>query len=212
MVKNKFEIDFLSEKTNYYLSGSPGIYYPDLQHKQPENMLKDIALYRVEEISFEDKAPRKEALENVLSAMRIEGVNFIYLILGDDEGVRFYYGVSRDFTREMDTDLSIHDVGKYILEPSIRGNFRGSRVKEVKPEDKNDLMEIISGMKYYSMLEGVPGYTKEDEKFQGVDRLVDVMLGDSFGFMIIASAVDYDGIKEIEENLYSTYALSLIHI
>ncbi len=206
MVKNKFEIDFLSEKTNYYLSGSPGIYYPDLQHKQPENMLKDIALYRVDEISFEDKAPRKEALENVLSAMRIEGVNFIYLILGDDEGVRFYYGVSRDFTREMDTDLSIHDVGKYILEPSIRGNFRGSRVKEVKPEDKNDLMEIISGMKYYSMLEGVPGYTKEDEKFQGVDRLVDVMLGDSFGFMIIASAVDYDGIKEIEENLYSTYA------
>ena len=79
-------------------------------------------------------------------------------------------------------------------------------MKEVKPEDKNDLMEIISGMKYYSMLEGVPGYTKEDEKFQGVDRLVDVMLGDSFGFMIIASAVDYDGLKEIEENLYSTYA------
>lgn len=205
MIESKFEIDFLSDKTRCYLSGSPGIQYLDFKDIQPGNNLKDIAFYRVDEISFEDKAPRKEALENVLSAMRIEGINFIYLILGDDEGVHFYYGVSRDLTKEMDTDLSIRDVGKYILEPSIKGNFRGSRVKEVEPENKRDMIELISDMRYYSMLEGVPGYTKEDEKFQGVDRLVDVMLGDSFGFMIIASAVNYDGIKEIEENLYSTY-------
>ena len=75
----------------------------------------------------------------------------------------------------------------------------------MEPEEKRQIIETIDGMKYYSMLEGVPGYTKEDEKFQGVDRLVDVMLGDTFGFMIIASSLNYDTIKEIEENLYEIY-------
>ncbi len=56
------------------------------------------------------------------------------------------------------------------------------------------------------MLEGVPGYTKEDEKFQGVDRLADVMIGDKFGFMIIATPASYDDIKEIEKNLYDVYS------
>lgn len=207
MDKNTFEIDFLADKTNYYLSGNPNLIITELKEIPWEKRIREIAFYRIDEISFEDKAPRKEALENVLSAMRIEGVNFIYLILGNEEGVHFYYGVARDFltTSNVEMDLSIHDIGQYILEPSIKGNFRGSRAKEVEPEEKQQIMKAIDSMNYYSMLEGVPGYTKEDEKFQGVDRLVDVMLGDTFGFMIIASSLDYDTIKEIEQNLYEIY-------
>lgn len=207
MEKSQFEIDFLADKANYYLSGNPELRMTELKEIPWEKRIREIALYRIDEISFEDKAPRKEALENVLSAMRIEGVNFIYLILGNEEGVHFYYGVARDFlaTSDVDMELSIHDIGQYILEPGIKGNFRGSRAREVEPEEKRQIIETIDGMKYYSMLEGVPGYTKEDERFQGVDRLVDVMLGDTFGFMIIASSLNYDTIKEIEENLYEIY-------
>ena len=203
MEKSQFEIDFLADKANYYLSGNPELRMTELKEIPWEKRIREIALYRIDEISFEDKAPRKEALENVLSAMRIEGVNFIYLILGNEEGVHFYYGVARDFlaTSDVDMELSIHDIGQYILEPGIKGNFRGSRAREVEPEEKRQIIETIDGMKYYSMLEGVPGYTKEDERFQGVDRLVDVMLGDTFGFMIIASSLNYDTIKEIE-NVY----------
>lgn len=207
MEKNHFEVDFLADKANYYLSGNPDLKIAGFEKIPWEKRIRDVALYRIDEISFEDKAPRKEALENVLSAMRIEGVNFIYLILGNEEGVHFYYGVARDFLTafDEDMDLSIHDIGQYILEPGIKGNFRGSRAKEVEPEEKQQIIETIDSMRYYSMLEGVPGYTKEDEKFQGVDRLVDVMLGDTFGFMIIASSLDYDAIKEIEQNLYEIY-------
>lgn len=202
MIDEKFWIEFLSNKENYYLFENPSV-----KGKFYRKIIKgDIALYQIAQISFEDKAPRKEALENVLSTMRIQGVNFIYLILGDTKGVRFYYGVSRDLSKQVDMDMTIYDIGKCILEPSIKGNFRGSSTKEVDAKNKQEIMDTIFNMKYYSILEGVPGYTKENEKFQGVDRLVDVMLGTYFGFMIIASAIDYGGIKEIENNLYETYS------
>ena len=44
--------------------------------------LKNFELFRIEEVTYEKTAPRKEALENVVSALRLEGVNFIYLLIG----------------------------------------------------------------------------------------------------------------------------------
>lgn len=201
MKAEQFEIDFLTDKDNYYLSMDKRISYD----KCKEIDLSDIALYKIEEVSFEDQSPRREALENVLSAMKIDGINFIYLILGNQEGVEFYYGVSRNYNSSIDPELNIMEIGSKVLEPSIKGNFRGSKTKEVEPKDKRDIINRIGKMSQFSMLEGVPGVTKEDEKFQGVDRLADVMMGDTFGFMIVATPASYDEIKDIEIDLYDIY-------
>ncbi len=198
---SEFTIDFLKNKSNYYLANNKNITYKPLS----ETKLMDFALYHIDEITFDDKAPRKEALENVLSSMKIDGINFIYLILGDKKGVHFYYGVSRDKSTSKNLGLTINEIGKYILEPGIKGNFRGSKVEAVSAEGKKEILETINSMNNCGMLEGVPGYVKDDEKFQGVDRLVDVMLGDTFGLMIIASPINYNEIKSIEENLYEVY-------
>lgn len=202
MNDKKFEIDFLTNKDNYYLMSNKNISFDECE----EIELGDIALYKVEEVSFEDQSPRKEALENVLSTMRIDGVNFIYLILGDEHGVEFYYGVSRNNHSDADLDLSIIDIGNQILEPSLKGNFRGSTTRVIDARGKRSIIEKISRMKQFSMLEGVPGATKEDEQFQGVDRLADVMMGDTFGFMIIASPLSYAETKDIEKDLYDIYS------
>lgn len=93
---SSFVMDFLSNPDNLYLSKDSRMKYWEVGKLLP----KDLALYYIEEISFEDKAPRKEALENVLSTMRIEGINFIYLILGDDKGVHFYYGIAKDLSED----------------------------------------------------------------------------------------------------------------
>ena len=58
-------------------------------------------IYRVKEITFDEKAPRKEAFENVLGAMRVEGANTFYLILGDGKSVRFYLGVSKNIYKNI---------------------------------------------------------------------------------------------------------------
>lgn len=203
MSEKLFEIDFLTDKDNYYMvSNNKKV----LKKTDFEFDLSDIALYKMEEISFEDQAPRKEALENVLGTMKIDGINFIYLIMGDKNGVNFYYGISRNFFGKKEPELSIMDIGEKILEPSIKGNFRGSRIKRLENEDRNNILNDMYEKSEISMLEGVPGYTKEDEKFQGVDRLADVMMGDKFAFMIIATPANYDDIKEIEKNLYDVYS------
>lgn len=194
--------NFLKDKSNYYLGNDKQIKINEVGNLD----LRDICLYHIEEVTFDEKAPRKEALENVLSSMRLEGINFIYLIIGDKLGVHFYFGVARDLYASQDKrKLSIKDIGDFILEPNIKGNFRGSKVKEVSPEEKYKINQIMNDMNNYALLEGVAGVNEDNEKYQGVDRLVDVMLGDEFGFMIVAKPMGFEELMTIEDNLNEFY-------
>lgn len=163
-----------------------------------------LALYRIDEITFENKAPRKEALENVISSMNVEGVNFVYMIIGNKTGVRFYYGAVRDFSAKTD-DMVINDIGDMILKPSLQGNFRGSVISEVGADEKKQILREIEDFKRAKILEGVPGINKDDENFQSVDRIIDVMLGDSFAFMLVAKPVSLNRINEIQNDMYCLY-------
>ena len=51
-------------------------------------------------------------------------------MLGDKNGVEFYYGVARDYISNQELKLSIKDIAREILAPSIKGNFRGSKLIE----------------------------------------------------------------------------------
>ena len=83
MEKEKFILDFIAEPEKYY------IYDDDKMDiaLNPTIGLSDVVFYRIDRITYEEKAPRKEALENVLSAMRIVGVNFLYLIKGSNVNI-----------------------------------------------------------------------------------------------------------------------------
>ena len=176
MQKDKYLVDFLKEESNYQLINENILKL----NKAKEILSKDFILYHIEEIAFEEKSPRKEAFENVISSLRIDGIHFIYLLLGDESGVHFYFGVVRDLNENKDLEIDIDDIGSDILRSSIIGNFRGSKVSDTKYY-KNDLKKKIDEMKYFGCLEGVPGINEDNENIQGVDRLVDVMLGDIFG-------------------------------
>jgi hypothetical protein len=164
-----------------------------------------LALYRVDEITFEDQAPRKEALENVIASMNIYGVNFVYMIIGNTAGVSFYYGVARDFSHLPEDGLCISDIGEKILSPSLQGNFRGSVITEVGPDERKSILEEIDSLKEAKILEGVPGINKDDEKFQSVDRIIDVMLGDKFALMLIAKPVSVEEINILQNRTYHLY-------
>ncbi|MCI7550277.1 MAG: DUF87 domain-containing protein [Campylobacter sp.] len=167
----------------------------------------DLVLYKVNSVTFKKDAPRREALENVLSALRIDGINFIYLILGDCNGVEFYYGITKDYTNPKDLEIDIDEIGKYILYPSMMGNFRGSKIDFVGEKEKRNILSKIRSNRYYSMVEGVPGVLEEkDNEFQGVDRLADVMNGDEeFGFMIISSLISDSELDRVRKNIFDLY-------
>lgn len=168
--------------------------------------LSDVVFYRIDSVTFKKDSPRREALENVLSALRIEGISFVYLILGTQSGVEFYYGVVRDYSKPAPL-LNIDEIGKMILEPSIRGNFRGSKIEAIKGIQKRAILEKIKNNQYQSVIDGVPGIIQDENEFQGVERLIDVMsCGQEFGLMIIASFLDDTEISKIENNIFETYS------
>lgn len=168
---------------------------------------KEFYLYRIDEITFEEKAPRREALENVLGSLRgIDGINFIYMILGDSKGVSFYFGIAKDMWYPENEAINPGQVAKGILEPSIKGNFRGSRITVVEPDEKEEILRKLSNAKRFGILEGVPTVDRENgnenDAFQGVDRLIDVMSGTKFGLVVIAQPYTDKEIHRVEQQLY----------
>lgn len=206
MKENEFILDRLSNPDELYLktARSKCIECPEVKQGMTMDFL---ALYRVDEVTFEDKSPRKEALENVISAMSIEGVNFVYIIIGDETGVRFYYGAARDFSFQRERKLGISDIGGKILKPSLQGNFRGSVITEVEARERKEILGRIDSLSEAKILEGVPGINKDDEKFQSVDRIIDVMLGDSFAFMLVARPFASGEINTVQNGIYHLYNL-----
>ena len=207
MAKEKeFLMDFLSRTDSLYLKSNKT---KDLSiFKEDEGLVDFLSVYRVDEITFEDKAPRKEALENVISSINIEKVNFVYIILGNKEGINFYYGIARDFMADGKASLEITEIGNQILKPSLQGNFRGSRLTSLNTNQKKKLLADLDGMKEVKILEGVPGINKDDESFQSVDRIIDVMLGDRFAMMLVAKPMSLERINLLQDKMYELYNIT----
>ncbi len=167
--------------------------------------VKDFYLLHITNICYDEQAPKKEALENVLSSLKMDGINFIFLIVGQKEKVDCYYGISKDLNCDKELDFEIKDIGDSILMPSIQGNFRGSRVQAVGNDEKKRILDILSEMPEAGVIEGVPGANKDDEKYQGIDRLINVMYGDSYCFLVVAKPLNTDAVIQIQENLYKFY-------
>ena len=175
--------------------------------------LSNVVLFHIKEVTFEgeEKSPRREAFENVIGMIQNEGVNFIYLILGDKKGVSFYFGLVKESKYDGELPMPIDEMGNNLLKSAIRGNFRGSKIEEVSPEKMVEIFDKMqtnsenkSLSKKYANIIGTPGINESEDKksFQGVDRLVDVMLGDEFGLCIIAKPLSKNAIKKIENDLY----------
>ena len=202
-MKKEFVLDQLTNGNAFYLKA-------DKLKCEEKNLKEEItmdffALYRIDEITFEDKAPRKEALENVISSMSIPGINFVYVIRGDSSGVSFYYGIAKDFSYKGEQNLSIYEIGQKILQPSLQGNFRGSVITEINANERKEILSSIDAFEEVRILEGVPGINKDDEKFQSVDRVIDVMLGDPFTLMLIAKPITETDINKVQNNMYHLY-------
>lgn len=185
------EIMYLSGKTNFVTSApldNSGFYF-----------------LKVSDICYDDQAPKKEALENVLSSLTMKGIYFVFLILGRKEKVDFYYGIAKDVNEADMLTYDIFSIGDNILKPAIQGNFRGSKVTTLTPDEKKSVRQQLLSMKERGIIEGVPGANKDDEKYQGIDRLINVMYGDSYGFMVIAKPLDRKSVLEIQQQLYNFY-------
>jgi len=174
----------------------------DVQNTK-ELSLRDLSLLHIQELTFEDKdkCPQKEAVENVISSLRMDGICFVYLLLGDAHGVSFYFGIAK-IERQGALDLDVDEVGQSILKMNVEGNFRGSTTTIADKQKRQDILNRLQSAKRFARVDGVPSIYEDSESFQGIDRLVDVMLGDEFGMVMVADPLSHDEIQDIENTLY----------
>ena len=166
----------------------------------------DLWLCQVDEITFVDKAPQKEGVENILGTFRgLREFNFIYLILGDGQRVHFYLGIVRNKLYTGKYRFQVEDIGENLLKPAIEGNFRGCKLRSIQKFmdekssrefcGKQKILDTLRDPKFTAgIIEGIPGTDLQKnlsegkkENFQGIDRLIDVMQGCKFGLAVIAS-------------------------
>lgn len=200
---NKLVIDFIKNPNKYFLDNTNNISIND----NPEITLKDVVFVHIKKITFDDEAPRKEAIENVLSTLRFPGVNVVYLIKGNRRSVSFYYGIVRNkVVGQKIAYFPIDSVGRTILKRCIEGNFRGSEVESVEESEEEAILATLKNSSCISSICGVPGINSDEAtNFQGVDRLIDTMLGDEFAFVVTAMNISQGNISIIENNVFEFY-------
>ncbi len=177
--------------------------------------LNEWHLYRIDELVYSEKEGlKREAIENVLSTFRgMDDVNILYLILGDTDKVNFYMGVSKNLYLEAwgekqqgKADLSIESYGPHIMKPSLEGNFVGSQITEVADyTEKQSIIDRIRASKSSGFINGVPGFVEqalgESKDFQGVERLVDTMVGTDFALVVIATPCTGKDVVKLEHRV-----------
>lgn len=178
---------------------------------------KEFYLVHISDVLFDDKTPRKRSVENVLAALKEEpGLYFAFLIVGKADRADFYYGIAKDLSSNLNNNnlarLSIPEIGRQILLSPLKGNFRGSSIEELNNEKKIAVRESIRKSQYVSFIEGVPGAIRQDtdkdtEKFQGIDRLVQVMDGDSYAFMVLCKPMTIGETLKSRERIDQLYDL-----
>lgn len=177
--------------------------------------LNEWHLYRIDELVYSEKEGlKREAIENVLSTFRgMDDVNILYVILGDTDKVNFYMGVSKNLYLEAwgekqqgKADLSIESYGPHIMKPSLEGNFVGSQITEVADyTEKQSIIDRIRASKSSGFINGVPGFVEqalgESKDFQGVERLVDTMVGTDFALVVIATPCTGKDVVKLEHRV-----------
>ena len=164
--------------------------------------------FRINKLSCPDELPRREAFENVLMAVNDETYNFVYVLTGNSEGVSLDIGVVCNENHE--SKLSVNDYGE-IIKGAFEGNFNGSDIQQIYSDDEDTKMMLEkltdpSMYKFGGVITGIPTMDDDvDEDFQGIDRLINSMMGIEWRIAIVCEPVPRRKISSLRSNIFNIY-------
>jgi hypothetical protein len=132
----------------------------------------------------------------------------VYVISGTPKGVSIYMGIAAGNER-----VDIPDMVE-SLRTSFEGNFLGSILKEVR-DGETDAIKNIKLCEHIGIITGIPSLNEDDaspdkQDTQGIERLVNSLLGETWQLMIVAQAVAHEEIRAQLDQIYDiTTNLSL---
>jgi len=157
-------------------------------------------LFRLDEISEDKPRGHRQAIANVFSALNTSKCACVYILSGRPEGIKLYLGV----VKTQDT-VDIHEVGK-ILQAGFEGNFLGGSLRNLT-SDAYEHKGLLSHSRHFGQMTGVPSFNEDaqqadNEDFQGVERLVNSLLGETWQLIIVAEPGSDEEIRCNLDNIY----------
>ena len=182
-----------------------------------------VCFFKIEQLAFDSDYPRREAFENVVASLNDPNFNLVYILSGTSAGIDLYLGVVRNTNEEKTVygeSIQAKDYGK-ILKNVFEGNFNGSKLSPVR---SSLVPQILKGAELYKheeneinagMIFGIPTSNKKnsgkDEDFQGIDRLINTMLGLEWRIVVVCEPVTRPEILAFQKEAYELFnQLSLI--
>lgn len=161
--------------------------------------------FRLNELRHDSSFPQREAMENVLSTMAGLDSQFVYLLTGDECGVNIHLGVAHS----RDPELSTYDVGT-ILEDAFVANFQGSSLHRLsKNEPQQEVFERLTKARRGGLITGIPSFNEQRESqdagFQGIERLINGMLGKRWQLLIVCAPASSEELDEAKRSIYYLY-------
>lgn len=172
--------------------------------------LRDLAFYQIQQLSYDEDYPHREAFENVLLSLDNPAFNFVYILEGDTCGIHLSIGIVKNEYENIDINsrnLQANDYGK-IIEGAFVGNFGGSKIRKLVGEK---LKSRILNTEDYESGGAIVGIPTENESrdtkkgFQGIDRLINSMLGLKWRMIVVAEPVQKKDLVAWQQNAYRIY-------
>lgn len=194
-------------------SGVSAVVEPQLSGVANRSMLqaRDVCFYQVESLAFDEDYPRREAFENILLTLDDPHFLFVYDLRGDASGIKLYIGIVRNLAADDGTNrLTALDYGT-IIQGAFEGNFGGSRIRRVLGSELSEEILSVTARGRYEhggAIVGVPSENDEQNEgkgFQGIDRLINSMMGASWRLVIVAQPADRGELYDWREEIYQAY-------
>jgi len=164
-------------------------------------------LYHLTEIGNGKAVTYRLAMANVISVLNHTDCSALYCLSGNKNGIELYIGVT---SHKQEAD--VHETGISLC-AAFEGNFLGAKLTPV-PNDSSQLDELLKASNHLGLITGVPSYNEDesaqgDEDFQGIDRLANSLIGETWQLLVVAEpGTDQEIRKTLEQILDFSTELS----
>ena len=173
---------------------------------------RDVAFYRIKQLSFDEEYPHREAFENILLSLDNTAFNFVYILTGNEDGIELYVGIVRNENPNAvinGKQLNAKNYGE-MIEGAFEGNFGGSDIQRLVGAELQE--KILKASTQYSdagVIVGVPSENVQNQNsgkgFQGIDRLINSMLGLNWRLIVVAEPAQKNDVNNWKEEIYRIY-------
>lgn len=182
------------------------IFHPNCM-KSDEPALNEICFYKINLLTFDEEYPHREAFENVLQALDNDAFNFVYILDGNETGIELYIGVVKN-QNENKSVLNAANYGRNIA-GAFEGNFGGSVLEKLTGENLSEkIIESARHFKNAGVILGIPSVNDDDNDkygFQGIDRLINSMIGLKWRIVVVCEPVSKTEIVAVKNRVYEIY-------